>query len=403
MEEFDYDLLINLVQEREVLWDKTSESYKDKRKNIKAWQEICVILNEKETLSDKEKNISQILNHTNYSTTRWLSLIEVVNRLLEQLPAIKLYFQAAVHVDRLLSAQSILSKALEPTTELYLEFLKFALPIFTDLNKEMQSETPKLYLLYDKILTAYTTILECFVQAEYLNLTEQEKKEAQNILHAKETKILNLDFSSEQKHLPMQHIYVGGMVTNLIRKKTEIGELEEEQLKNFYLKCKEFYIEAAKQILKRFPFDDKDNSLPLQIYIISSQRFVQSDYFTMANFDTERFIIEVENRRGLWDLESNDYSNKDVKRQLWLELVDIFGGESMEDKEKAELGITLQKRWKNLRDCFTRELRRLKDVKSGSAAKRKSQYTYFNQLLFLKSVLDTNATENSLEEFCIRP
>lgn len=58
----------------------------------------------------------------------------------------------------------------------------------------------------------------------------------------------------------------------------------------------------------------------------------------MANFDTERFIIEVENRRGLWDLASNDYSNKDVKRQLWLEVVDIFGGESMKDKEKAELG-----------------------------------------------------------------
>lgn len=30
--------------------------------------------------------------------------------------------------------------------------------------------------------------------------------------------------------------------------------------------------------------------------------------------------------------------------------------------------MTLQKRWKNLRDCFTRELRRLKDIKSGSAA-----------------------------------
>lgn len=58
----------------------------------------------------------------------------------------------------------------------------------------------------------------------------------------------------------------------------------------------------------------------------------------MAIFDTERLIIEVENRRGLWDLASNDYSNKDVKRQFWLEVVDIFGGESMEDKEKAELG-----------------------------------------------------------------
>ncbi|KAG5878319.1 hypothetical protein JTB14_030970 [Gonioctena quinquepunctata] len=75
---------------------------------------------------------------------------------------------------------------------------------------------------------------------------------------AKETKILNLDFSSEKKHLPLQHIYVGGMVPNLIRRKREIVELEEGQLKNFYIKCKEFYIEAAKQILKRFPFDDKD-------------------------------------------------------------------------------------------------------------------------------------------------
>ncbi|KAG5865962.1 hypothetical protein JTB14_012191 [Gonioctena quinquepunctata] len=193
------------------------------------------------------------------SQTRWLSLIEVVNRRLEQLPAIKLHFEAVVHVDRLLSAQSILSKALEPTTELYLEFLKFALPIFTDLDKEMQSETPKLYLLYDKILTtAYTTILECFVHTKYLDLTEQEKHDAQNILDAKETKILNLDFSSEKEHLPLQHIYVGGMVPNLISRKREIGEQEEEQLKNFYMKCKELYIEAEKQILKRFPFDDKD-------------------------------------------------------------------------------------------------------------------------------------------------
>ncbi|KAG5858239.1 hypothetical protein JTB14_018857 [Gonioctena quinquepunctata] len=193
--------------------------------------------------------------------------------------------------DRLLSAQSILSKALEPTTELYLEFLKFALPIFTDLNKEMQSETPKLYLLYDKILTAYTTILEWFVQTKYLDLTEQEKHDAQNILDAKETKILNLDFFSEKKHLPLQHIYFGGMVPNLIRRKREVRELEEEQLKNFYIKCKECYIEAAKQILKGFPFDDKDRQASKclkmlnakaildpgikKIYIISSQRFVQ--------------------------------------------------------------------------------------------------------------------------------
>lgn len=128
-----------------------------------------------------------------------LSLIEVVNRILEQLPFIKLYFQAAVHVDRLLSAQAILNKALESTTELYLEFLKFALPIFTELNKEMQSETPKLYLLYDKILTAYTILLECFIKNEYFDLTETERREAQNFSGIKETKILNFDFTDVEK------------------------------------------------------------------------------------------------------------------------------------------------------------------------------------------------------------
>lgn len=66
-------------------------------------------------------------------------------RLLEQLPALKLYFQNTVLSDRLLAAQSILDKCLEPTTELYLEFLNFMLPYFNDLNKDMQFESPKLY------------------------------------------------------------------------------------------------------------------------------------------------------------------------------------------------------------------------------------------------------------------
>lgn len=183
----------------------------------------------------------------------------MVNRVLEQLPALKLYFQSAVHVDRLLSAQAILNKALEPTTELYLEFLKFALPIFTELNKEMQSETPKLYLLYEKILTAYTILLECFVKDECLDLTESEKREAGNCADdMKEAKILSLDFTDVEKHLPLQEIYVGGMVPNLIRIKREIGELDEEKINNFYAKCREFYIEAAKQMKQRFPFNDRD-------------------------------------------------------------------------------------------------------------------------------------------------
>ncbi|KAH0819186.1 hypothetical protein GEV33_003605 [Tenebrio molitor] len=49
---------------------------------------------------------------------------------------------------------------------------------------------------------------------------------------------------------------------------------------------------------------------------------------------------------------------------------------------------TLQKRWKSIRGCFTREVKRQKEVKSGSAAgSRKSEYQYFKQLQFLQKVV----------------
>ncbi|CAH2109253.1 unnamed protein product [Euphydryas editha] len=42
------------------------------------------------------------------------------------------------------------------------------------------------------------------------------------------------------------------------RSRRDKGELDEESLNIFYTKCKEFYIEAAKQMKKRFPFNDTD-------------------------------------------------------------------------------------------------------------------------------------------------
>ncbi|XP_050677748.1 uncharacterized protein LOC126974334 [Leptidea sinapis] len=114
--------------------------------------------------------------------------------------------------------------------------------------------------------------------------------------------------------------------------------------------------------------------------------------------DTERFIIEIQNRDALRNQSSDDYSNKNLKRQLWLELTDIFGGENLEEKEKGELGLSLQKKWKNIRDTFMRELKRRKGAKSGSAAKRKSAYIYFDQLQFLMPTLEINETSASLSE-----
>lgn len=43
--DIEADLLITLVQERPVVWDKSLEEYKYKNLTLKAWEEICGILN----------------------------------------------------------------------------------------------------------------------------------------------------------------------------------------------------------------------------------------------------------------------------------------------------------------------------------------------------------------------
>lgn len=184
-------------------------------------------------------------------------MLQVVKRLLEQLPALKLYFQSAVLTDRLLAAQSILDKCMEPTTEIYLEFLNFVLPYFNDLNKEMQSESPKLYLLYEKNFITYKTILECFLKPEYLELTEQEKTSihVHDKVAALETKILNIDFGKIENHLPLEDIYLGGNVIALITMNK--NSMHPDQIRQLRQKCLEFYIESLIQIKNRFPFEDE--------------------------------------------------------------------------------------------------------------------------------------------------
>ena len=103
-----------------------------------------------------------------YKRQRWLSLLPVVSRLLEQLSALILFFTSAVKEDKLLAAEHILVKLRDPVTRLYLEFLEFVLPVFVGLNRKMQSEGIKIHLLYDRISALYKQVLQCYTKQDYL-------------------------------------------------------------------------------------------------------------------------------------------------------------------------------------------------------------------------------------------
>ncbi|XP_026736327.1 uncharacterized protein LOC113499922 [Trichoplusia ni] len=108
----------------------------------------------------------------------------------------------------------------------------------------------------------------------------------------------------------------------------------------------------------------------------------------MDNFDTERFIIEIKSRPSIWDNSSSDYSDRDLKKKCWEEVVDLFGEQEQTVEQKKSFGLVLQKRWKSIRSCYAREVKRQRNVKSGSGAtNRKSEYIYFKQLQFLQKVV----------------
>jgi len=67
--------------------------------------------------------------------TRWLSLHQVVKRVLEQYEALILYFQVE-RFDGISAASEIYENLMNPVNKLYLEYLEYILPIFNDLNFE---------------------------------------------------------------------------------------------------------------------------------------------------------------------------------------------------------------------------------------------------------------------------
>nr|XP_037290874.1 uncharacterized protein LOC119186301 [Rhipicephalus microplus] len=156
------------------------------------------------------------------SQTRWLSLQVVITRLLEQMPALISFFKKAATEDHVLAAEAILEKLSNPSTKLYLEFLEYVLPFFTNLNKEMQSEETRIHLLHEKVSGTLNCILECYIKRDYLEATP----------------LSDVQYKDPAKFLLLEEIYLGAKPTAALSGGTH--GLNEDQIHNFRLQCLEF-------------------------------------------------------------------------------------------------------------------------------------------------------------------
>ncbi|XP_022831385.1 uncharacterized protein LOC111359920 [Spodoptera litura] len=108
-------------------------------------------------------------------------------------------------------------------------------------------------------------------------------------------------------------------------------------------------------------------------------------------FDTEKFISEIQSRPVIWNTRLPEYSDRSVRRKAWEEMVHIYHGTKLTKQQKNNLGVNMQRKWRNIRDSFVKA-HKAKQSKNGSRANRKSAYVFYDNLLFLKDTETLNNT-----------
>lgn len=233
--------------------------------------------------------------------TRWLSLLPVVNRLLEQFDSLKLYFTGESLEQNIEKAKDILEKLNNPLFKLYLQFLQYILPLFNDLNREFQSEKPKIHILYDRLESQYKLLLKNYIKPLYLEKTLVE----------------NVQFKNSNNYLDNDLIYLGGKIHAYIDRCGISGQTKKEFTNN----CLLFYVEAATQIYKRFPLQkykvvQKLKFLNPKVVFDGTVTSITSLAYEFPNIIQDSQLNELDNEFRLLQCESdlkNIAVDKDVE------------------------------------------------------------------------------------------
>ncbi|XP_040278388.1 uncharacterized protein LOC120993984 isoform X2 [Bufo bufo] len=114
--------------------------------------------------------------------------------------------------------------------------------------------------------------------------------------------------------------------------------------------------------------------------------------------DEEILIGAVQQRSCIWDSRDVAYADRGQKNKAWDEVVTAVLSEwpSLSSSQQIIKRKAVQTRWRSLKDCYTWELRQIRD-ESGSSSSKRKQYIYFDQLDFLRPVLETRSTSGNLQ------
>lgn len=177
--------------------------------------------------------------------TRWLSFHQVINRILEQWEALKVFFVDMVAEEKSAAADRIFQNLHDPQIKLFFLFLDWILPKFNILNSFFQSEKCVIASAHDKISSMYKEILSSFLSNSYImkhELNEIDPYSSPNQLRENELYLGASVLAETQKILNASNINTAKRNINI------------QMICEFKQRCRQILQVACEQIKKRYNF-----------------------------------------------------------------------------------------------------------------------------------------------------
>lgn len=214
-------------------FDKSSK----RKELLKEYQEFCSVETRK------------ILKH---SSTRWLSLMKCVDRILRQYDALKSYFSSCAPEKKSKKESKVtilLDRLNDPMTKVYMLFLHSVLPIIDSFTALLECEEPMIHRVGDCITKLAKELLGRFVNLQYI-------READSVL--------DVDYTDPAIQLSNRQLRLGLATRQFIQSEDIEGT---PKINNFYQEVREFFITALTYIRDKFPHNDKvvNNAIVLDV------------------------------------------------------------------------------------------------------------------------------------------
>ncbi|XP_058645892.1 uncharacterized protein LOC131548545 [Onychostoma macrolepis] len=169
------------------------------------------------------------------SGTRWLSIYDCCVRVLKQWDELKLHFQLCKDAKRCYDAEVLYQMYCDPLNKLYLEFLMPILHEFSRVNKLFQLENGNAFKMLDCLQSFFRTLISRVITP--------------SAIPPSDSKLLDVNLNDTANHLPVCAVNFG-VQFSIALGEAKLDSTIETNMKN---RCRDFLLEAAKQVQNRLP------------------------------------------------------------------------------------------------------------------------------------------------------